>query len=784
MRVVFHVISTGGGNGVSRATRYIAERDKDPTREGPGARPLFNDERDDLTYRNADRILDPDGQPQKDDILHLSVSFTEHDFEQLGKDEKERLQALREVIREGMRGMADELNVERLTWVAGIHRNTENPHTHIVIRNRVTERRGIVEKEIGRLRTSLLPHRQLVNGKEQTVPGRIGEKFVEALDRRLERDRHPSRAREAWEETYQKATGRSSFEQTDASSSAQPNREDKLTRQFKQARAATLGNSADHRATIGTWSPSAHLRSNDTDYRIALGRHLELSMRLAFAEVWHDRAVKHGDTCRFEVLDQSTNEERKISELDVHRRAAARAQRVSPMDQTAREHVYETDLSQHRATLDELLQARETRIAALGKDVGSLRGTVAKVEQSLIKRTDTPFATRVVPIISRESLSELQKTAIKLTLPEKVAELEAVRINLAREFGGPTRTNDEAAVLSAQLTVAREDAKAKNARLDNFEASMHLTPYEVHGERWSLAALDKQIARRAEDAKFVPDRAARLDWRSLGRFNYSTRARQEAATEVEHLEFIRTEVVRQIEQRRAPLKADHNVATELRNILEDPYTHEEKARERIGQTMPEPRYERYQINSLEASAEVLRDSNLLREVHDWEKITTRGEADINWQGRAVAREIMAGISVQETRDRLQHFLESKRLASLNIGDHRTATLRDVEAKTLTDYAVRVIESREQRQYRQSINTAAREHHGRLVSDFEKSKDYYATARELASQAKTAEPQFTDKEKINLEIYAERQNDEMTRGQFLELARGDVSDREVAVSRER
>jgi hypothetical protein len=32
------------------------------------------------------------------------------------------------------------------------------------------------------------------------------------------------------------------------------------------------------------------------------------------------------------------------------------------------------------------------------------------------------------------------------------------------------------------------------------------------------------------------------------------------------------------------------------------------------------------------------------------------------------------------------------------------------------------------------------------------------AKELASEAMDGEPKFTDKEKINLEIYAERQND--------------------------
>jgi len=41
---------------------------------------------------------------------------------------------------------------------------------------------------------------------------------------------------------------------------------------------------------------------------------------------------------------------------------------------------------------------------------------------------------------------------------------------------------------------------------------------------------------------------------------------------------------------------------------------------------------------------------------------------------------------------------------------------------------------------------------------------------LASEAKDREPKFTDKEKINLEIYAERQNDEAERERLLGMAR--------------
>jgi hypothetical protein len=80
---------------------------------------------------------------------------------------------------------------------------------------------------------------------------------------------------------------------------------------------------------------------------------------------------------------------------------------------------------------------------------------------------------------------------------------------------------------------------------------------------------------------------------------------------------------------------------------------------------------------------------------------------------------MSGVTVPETKERLQHFLETKRVASLNLGDHRILALREVEARTLTDYLSRAAERKEQREHRHSINLATREHHGRLSSAFEK-----------------------------------------------------------------
>ena len=238
---------------------------------------------------------------------------------------------------------------------------------------------------------------------------------------------------------------------------------------------------------------------------------------------------------------------------------------------------------------------------------------------------------------------------------------------------------------------------AKDVRLENFEASVHVTSYEIGDERWSLAELDKQIARRREDTKFIPRRAARLDLRSLARLNYSTAAREEAAADVQHLLFVRDEIVRKIDERRAPLLAERELARDMVEVLGNAYTLEQHRRMQNGFSMPEAKYERNQILSLEASAEVLQDVKLLRDVHEWEKTASKGDLEINWEGRAIAREITSEIAVEVRRERLEHFLESKKVASLHLGEHRTGTLREVEARTLTEYVARALtESQEQR----------------------------------------------------------------------------------------
>jgi len=784
VRVVFRVISTGGV-GAGRVTRYIAERDKDLEREGPGPRPLFSEEGEGMTYRAADCVLDPDGPPQKDDLLHISVSFEEADFEKLGADEKERQAGLREVIREGMKGMTEVLNVERLTWGAGIHRNTDNPHAHIVVHKQAVERGTGKEKRIGRIPKELLPHKEMRNGREILVPGRIGDRFLAALEKQQDlylTPEHPqTKARAAMDQLIDRiqAGGKTRERGANERAGVQVNEG-----RGEHSPGLVSATSIDRAAIVRSWSEDTQGPGAYSDLRITLGRRLELSMRLSFAQAWRERAVEHGDTYRFEVVDQSTSEERKISDLDVHRRAAARAQHF--IDRADRERAYEVDLSRHRETLDELRKAREGKIDALSKDISALSGKLALVEARLSPVYDAE-STNHKPIISRSTLFELQEQAVKLSLPETFRELEYLRVELAQEHKAPVRTDEEAATLGAQFNVARAGYLAREKRLDNFEASVHLVNYEIADERWSLAALDKQIARRREDTKIIPERAARLDLRALARINYSPAARERAVRDVEHLSYVRGEIVRQIEQRRESLVADRDLARELVDVLEGAYSREQRSRGQNGLSMPDPNYRADQIRSLEASAEALRDTKLLSEVHEWEKAASKHDKQIDWEGRSVAREIMASVAAEETKQRLEQFLETKRVASLHLGNHRTGTLREVEAHRLTDYLARAIETTAQRDHRHTVNLAAKEHHGRMVTEFEKASEYHDVTRELASAVTDRNPKFTDKEKINLEIYAERQIDLQERERFLDLARdrgGNVHEREGAVSRSR
>ncbi len=199
MRVVVSIKAAPGGGNVSQAARYIAYRDRDEEREGTEPRKLFSAQENTLSFWQAERVLTAGRTPTKDEVAHLAISLKADDFQALGRDEITRQQALKDVTREAIAEIASELDAEDLRWVAGVHRNTEHPHLHLLIhRDYVVHETG-QPKRFNRLPESALPSRsQDENGAEKIHPGSFSQAFASALDRAQERFRQqPPQHKEA-----------------------------------------------------------------------------------------------------------------------------------------------------------------------------------------------------------------------------------------------------------------------------------------------------------------------------------------------------------------------------------------------------------------------------------------------------------------------------------------------------------------------------------------------------------------------------------------------------------
>jgi len=197
MRVVVSVKPTPGGGQASQAARYIAYRERDEEREGKEPRPLFSAKENSLSFWKAERVLTEDRTPAKDEVTHIAVSFREEDYERLGHDEPSRQRALIEVSREAVSEIAGELQAGDLHWVAGIHRNTDHPHLHLLVHRSYLDRETSHEKRLNRLPEEMLAHRAVAeNGVEKIHPGSFSQAFETALDRAQERARRTAQPRE------------------------------------------------------------------------------------------------------------------------------------------------------------------------------------------------------------------------------------------------------------------------------------------------------------------------------------------------------------------------------------------------------------------------------------------------------------------------------------------------------------------------------------------------------------------------------------------------------------
>jgi hypothetical protein len=530
--------------------------------------------------------------------------------------------------------------------------------------------------------------------------------------------------------------------------------------------------------------------------RNLLGQAIETRARRELAELNYNLAARAGDTFRFEVRDESSGERREISDFDVRRRAGARGARAASEDEihtslerrAAEQQVASRDLALHSETLRELGEIRQSLIERLENAFTSAEReeTSANARAQAIERKYAGEGNSLPPpLLERGALAELQEKAIGQGLIERVEQFEALRIALAAEHQQPVRTEQETARLAAQLFVARTEFAAREERAARFDQTCHLRQWEVGDEKWSLADLDRRIERQTDDAKL------------LGKYQIHLRSdgRQQAGNEVERLTAIRETVVGRIAAEQREMQEEVQEAGKLVETLARIETRESAFRAQSGQAMPEPLFTRKELERVAANAETTRDAATLRQLHEFEKqFNTYGpmkerRSPEQEAGRALARETMAEIFQRKSAERVVNFQARSELQPLRIempGEVLlTKRLEDTKPNSLAERVLRpLIERESDRELHDAIRAAFAQYRDHLLSSHEKSLSYLVATREIAgllhaeakehtAVEKTA-PDFTPKERINIEIYAERLTDPKEREHYLRLSRGETT----------
>src|SRR5262249_1132840 len=414
----------------------------------------------------------------------------------------------------------------------------------------------------------------------------------------------------------------------------------------------------------------------------------------------HKIARDHGKTFRLKVYDQSLEDERRISNFDVYRRAGARGQRAADERGIARgderravrSEVSERDVEGHQATLKEHGRKLEKLVGELeskAQDALDAYQHARRLAQAVVEQYERRGEALPTPLVEREALVKAQEEAIEHRFPGHTDRLERLRIALAEEHGQALRPDREAARLAAQLFTARTELQAREERATRFNEMRHLRQWEIGGEKLSLADVDRRIEQATDNAQFVGKRE----------FHLLPGDRRKASAEVERLGEIRGVIIEKIGERQRELREKVGEAGRLLDTLAGAYDREASLREQSSLVMPGPQFTRQELDRAADNIETTRDAAALRELTLYERQLSK-YADPKEQfkpvegwGRAPARAQMAEIFHRENSERLSAFRERGSLQPLLVETSRglvTHRIKDTEPRSLVEMLVRTV----------------------------------------------------------------------------------------------
>jgi hypothetical protein len=380
-------------------------------------------------------------------------------------------------------------------------------------------------------------------------------------------------------------------------------------------------------------------------------------------------------------------------------------------------------------------------------------------------------------LLSAQEIAKLQDQAIAARDYGRVLTLEKVRQSLATERKEPARTDEEVARLEGQLLHACVEQATRQERADQFQRTRHQSRWEINGEKYSLADLDRRIADQEQRSQFfgTPLKIKTIHLLPSGR--------REAAAEAERLKEIHETVVDKIDARRTELAEATREAGKMTAVLSEIYGQEQQRQHERGGERIDKRLIRGEINQLIERATVVSDGSMLHQAYILEaQFEERQPKDkstpfMTQAARAIGRQVMSELAVKQAQERLQTFEDRKQFTPVVVKDLEG---RDVAAR-LFDFrnsrhpvvwaAERATESKEHRHLRHEVEKAATAEHDRLKDDLQSTIECHEITRGIAdsyrdhvraSGDRVPDAAFTPKQLIQLEVHAARLQDPQER----------------------
>lgn len=727
---------------------YIAHSKIDAVREQSG-REIFNEYSDKATVEKASALLKKDvgaKRPTNDELHHLVLSFLPGDYERLGKDEKERQKSLKEIARHTMRQFEKEIGADKLSWAAGVHRNTDNPHVHIAIQKEYFDK-NLEKQSLNKIPVNLLPHYEKNVAEKDFKPGSLLEAANQKLDEiLLEKTRQISRQHHEQTQSADKSQGKSQN-----------------------------SNRREH-------PPDSKSNPENEREREILARAVLAKFYLEKTRENLESLENHGDKRRFKIFDEISKQNRKMSLFDLERRAEKQANRIikkknvtdAAIKDELRKKLVEADLQKNADGIKRIKTILHNLIVKENRELRKRESDYQKTKALAEKiRSKYKGENKILPVpdLTPEELEVLQSGSLDKKDVRAANYFEKVRKELSKERRLPTRTDDQLARLKGKKIFMDLKIQIQEKQLKNFNDHKRAFPVEIDGKKWTLATVDSLIEKKKQVGEKIIGKVGKI----LGKIGLI-----EQKVSLAKLEETKAAIAEKLNEKNERMAGDLAGEKSILKSLDEFYKNDTNPEK---ENLP-AKFTAAELAEVESFAFELKLPDVYRE--NWEQQTqlienaqgfgkngdgAKNESKQNLiAGRAVAREILTEIEVARCKEEYQEFKKHRDFQKFEVTDRKTGeakfvSLADVRFDSrgsLFDQTLEYfLENREKRRTRNALEKLVKEKGSQLKENLKSAKDLSKVACEIAGDYKTKSffgaarylytPIFTPKELMTVEL---------------------------------